>query len=51
MSGYWHVTPINDLVEHTESDDCVCGPKIDPVKRGDGSIGWCVIHQALDGRK
>lgn len=46
-----HVYPINDLVEHDTSEDCVCGPEIEPVERDDGSIGWVVKHHSLDGRE
>lgn len=46
-----HVYPVNDLVGHElEGDECVCGPHSEPVKRDDGSIGWMVVHEALDGR-
>jgi len=47
-----HVFPVNDLIEHDlESDDCVCGPAIEPVEADDGSIGWLVSHNSLDGRE
>lgn len=46
-----HVMPVNDLIEHTDSDDCVCGPTSDPVKRLDGSVGWVVVHHSLDNRE
>lgn len=47
-----HVVPLNDLVEHvTDSDDCVCGPRSDPVECEDGSLGWVVVHHSLDGRE
>ena len=45
-----HVLPVADLVEHTDSDDCLCGPAVEPVPAEDGSIGWVVSHHALDGR-
>lgn len=46
------VTPINDLIDHEEfSEDCVCGPTIEPVKRDDGSVGWVLTHHSLDGRE
>ncbi|MYW43051.1 hypothetical protein [Streptomyces sp. SID161] len=52
MSGRVHVYPLDDLIEHdTESDDCVCGPRMRPVKRDDGSIGWVITHHSLDGRE
>ena len=47
-----HVAPNNDLIEHDlESDDCICGPRIDPVKADDGSMGWVVVHHTMDGRE
>lgn len=49
--GDQHVMSINDLVEHTCSEDCVCGPTPDPVKRDDGSVGWVIVHHSLDGRE
>lgn len=46
-----HVYPPDDLVEHNlDGDDCVCGTRDEPVRRADGSVGWVVVHQALDGR-
>lgn len=51
MSTY-HVFPTRDLVEHDiETDDCVCGPTVEPVPRDDGSMGWVVTHHSLDGRE
>lgn len=46
-----HVLPTNDVVEHADTDACVCGPTSDAVKRPDGSVGWVVIHHSLDGRE
>lgn len=46
-----HVMPIDDLIEHDEADDCVCVPRLDPVEREDGSIGWVIVHHSLDGRE
>ena len=47
----WHVEPVNDLIDHEDSDDCVCGPRVEPVPRDDGSMGWLVTHASLDGRE
>lgn len=45
------VWPLDDLIDHdVDSDDCVCGPKTEPVERDDGSIAWILAHEALDGR-
>ena len=46
-----HTLPVNDLVEHAMKGDCVCGPKLESVKADDGSVGWVVVHHALDGRE
>ncbi len=47
-----HVSPVNDIIEHDlGSDECVCGPTSKPVKRDDGSMGWVIVHHALDGRE
>lgn len=46
-----HVLPIDDAVEHTESTDCVCGPRVELVERTDGGDGWLAIHHSLDGRE
>jgi len=45
-----HVIPIGDLVEHECGEDCVCGPRAEPVKQEDGSVGWMLVHNALDDR-
>jgi hypothetical protein len=36
--------------EHEVSEDCVCGPTVEPVVQADGTIGWLFIHHRLDGR-
>ena len=47
-----HVVPVDDLIEHiTDGEDCPCGPVTEPVEREDGSMGWLVVHNALDGRE
>lgn len=52
MSEPLHVYPIDDLVEHdTSGVPCVCGPADEPVERADGSFGWLVVHNSLDGRE
>lgn len=40
-----------DLVKHETSEDCVCGPTVEPVKDDDGSVGWLYVHHSLDGRE
>lgn len=46
-----HVLPRGDLIEHADNDSCVCGPKVQPVERDDGSVDWLVTHHSLDGRE
>jgi hypothetical protein len=47
-----HVVPINDLVDHEDSDECVCGPRVDIViSEHGGSDGYVVVHNSLDGRE
>lgn len=43
--GIWHVTPINDLIEHEDSADCVCGPDQDT------ECARLYIHNSLDRRE
>lgn len=51
MTDTLHVTPVGDLTAHdTDGGDCPCGPRIDPVQREDGSMGWVIVHHSLDGR-
>ncbi|GAA1082814.1 hypothetical protein GCM10009665_80430 [Kitasatospora nipponensis] len=41
-------------VEHdtsTTEATCVCGPRVQPVERDDGSVGWLIVHHSLDGRE
>lgn len=46
-----HVVPLGDAVEYVSDDDCLCGPTATPVKVGDGSVQWLMIHHSLDGRE
>lgn len=45
-----HVVPDRDLIKHS-IEDCACSPQTVPVERKDGSVGWKVIHKAMDGRE
>lgn len=55
MGGTYHVRPIGDLIEHdtsTDQPDCVCGPTVEFVPGDDdGSDGWLISHNSLDGRE
>jgi hypothetical protein len=47
-----HVLPVDDLIAHeSDSDDCPCGPNVQPYEAEDGSISWLVVHHALDRRE
>lgn len=46
-----HAIPVADLVEHEESEDCVCGPRVCLLGRPDGSDAWAYTHHSLDGRE
>jgi hypothetical protein len=51
VSNY-HVFPVDDLIEHaTESDDCVCIPRVEAMTEGDGPTDWLYVHSSLDGRE
>jgi hypothetical protein len=41
-----HVYPVDDLVAHDLSEECVCGPDVEFVIGGKQ-----VIHHSLDGRE
>lgn len=44
-----HTIPLEDLIDHeTDGSDCPCGPLVIPVEAEDGSMGWQVVHHALD---
>ncbi len=51
VEGPLHVYPLRDLVAHELDDDCPCGPRAEPAERGDGSLGFVMVHHALDGRR
>lgn len=43
-----HVIPLNDMVEHGETVDCVCGPDLEAI--GEPAV-LLVRHHSLDGRE
>lgn len=57
VDDHVHVWPIGDVIPHlTEGIDanegfCPCDPITKPVIRQDGSCGWLIVHNALDGRE
>lgn len=42
-----HLIPHNDLIEHTENDECICGPA---TTHPDDGLK-VVAHASLDGRE
>jgi hypothetical protein len=49
--GLVHVRPLDDLIEHPQTDECPCGPACEAVPADDGSYGWMYTHHSLDGRE
>ena len=41
----------DDIIEHEVTEDCACGPTVEPVKDDDGATGWLIVHHSLDGRE
>lgn len=41
-----HVIPQDDMIEHEESEDCICMPGIEIVNEA-----WLYVHHSLDGRE
>ena len=42
----YHVLPNNDIIEHVESEDCPCAPRVEI--HGDGVV---IVHNAMDRRE
>lgn len=54
IPGACHVTPVNDIIQHTLSDDCICGPRVEWINPDTGSPyanGCLVIHNSADQRE
>lgn len=49
--GLVHVLPDDDLVQHDETERCVCQPTPELVLNEDGPDGWVIVHHSLDGRE
>ena len=53
-ASHMNIVPDDDLMEHPlveNTDECPCGPRVEPVETDDGSIAWIVTHHSLDGRE
>lgn len=46
-----HVSPLGDQIGHELTEECACGPRVEPVERNDGSTGWGIVHHSLDNRE
>ncbi len=49
-----HVLPVNDIIEHEEDFNCVCGPDVQFNNPETGEFyddGPIVKHHSLDGRE
>jgi hypothetical protein len=46
MTERIHVLPVNDLIDHEDSGDCVCGPDTEFTEGG-----AVITHHSLDGRE
>jgi hypothetical protein len=46
MDDLWHIIPVGDLKEHTDSEFCECEPK---VEESDGNV--FIVHNSYDGRE
>lgn len=46
-----HVMPVDDLVLHENTRECVCQPVVEHVPNDDGPDGWLFTHHSLDGRE
>lgn len=49
MASY-HVTPVDDLLAHEDSEDCPCLPFIEPIETDEG-VDYLITHNAWDGRE
>ena len=45
-----HALPTDDAVEHTLTDDCLCGPTMRVSMTGRGDV-WHIRHHRLDTRR
>lgn len=48
-----HIVPEaeTDVVAHALSQECICGPTVEPIELDDGGINWLYSHHSLDGRE
>jgi hypothetical protein len=57
MSGRWavyvvvYIVPLDDIVEHSQSPTCICGPQLLETQLADGSAGSQLVHASMDGRE
>lgn len=46
-----HVHPVNDLIPHELTDECVCGPRTEIEMREGRRDKHIYVHASLDGRE
>jgi len=51
MTIKYHIIPINDIVEHKESIDCPCVPRVEMGYDLGGEDVEVIIHNAWDQRE
>lgn len=49
--AYAHTIPLEDLVTHDETPDCVCRPTLKQLLGSGHDYAWAVVHHSLDGRE
>jgi hypothetical protein len=43
--------PLGDLIEHEQSAECACGPRVELHHDAAGADVWMNLHASLDGRE
>lgn len=56
MSNTIHILPVDDIIIHSESEDCICKPRIilvpiSLVPVGEVGGGKIIVHHSGDGRE
>lgn len=46
-----HIVPVDDVIEHSISDGCLCGPQCEMVEHDSGGDAWLYHHHSADGRE
>lgn len=43
------VLPVDDMLDHDQTNECPCGPRVERVLGGKGP--WVCVHRSFDGRE